>query len=250
METFAFSPLVHILGIFLIIWFHFTANRIDKNGDHRRTNWMTTLGLISWVILCTGLAVQDFYFQNNAGFYPVVVFSLGSGVILGAAYMTMPSFKNLVDILMEKVPLKHTIMIHSLRIAAVGAIYKMMIGTLPIHFVASAGITDLMFGISAIYIAVWIDRFSNRFLIIWNMVGISIFTVALLVMQFSLPGILNVFAGAPTSQMVVSFPMVLVPTFVAPMHIAVHILSLMHILRSGERRTAACGKFVQLLNAV
>ena len=77
------------------------------------------------------------------------------------------------------------------------------------------------------------------------MIGISIFGVALVFMQFSLPGILNVFSGEPTSRMVVSFPMVLVPTFIAPMHIAVHILSIRQILMREERRETVCEKFVQ-----
>ena len=236
MTTFSFSPLVHVIAIFLIIWLHVTAVGVDKTREYRRTIWMTTLGLTVWVILCTWLAIKDFYFQNNATFYPVVIFSLGSGAILAIAYMAIPSFKGLVDMLVEKGSLKHTIMIHSLRIAAAGAIYKMMMGEMPVHFVAAAGITDLMFSASSLYFATRADRFSNRFLIIWNMIGISIFGVALLVMQFSLPGILNVFSGEPTTRMVVSFPMVLVPTFVAPIHIAVHILSIMQILRRGERR--------------
>ena len=234
MSTLSFSPLVHIIAIFLIIWFHFTATGVDKNREYRRTIWMTILGLVAWVILCTGLALQDFFFQNNPHFYPVVIFSLGSGGILAIAYLAIPSFKGLVDLMIEKVPLKQTIMIHSLRVAAVGAIYKMMMGEMPIHFVASAGIPDLTFGASAIYFASRSGRFSNRFLITWNLVGISIFGVALLAMQFSLPGIFNVFSGEPTTRMVVSFPMVLVPTFVAPIHIAVHIISIMQILKRNK----------------
>ena len=250
MNTFAFSPLVHMIAVFLIGWFHFTAVGVDKNREFRRTIWLTSLGLISWVALCTLLALQDFYFQNSARFYPVVIFSLGSGVISAIAYMAIPSFKGLVDMLIERVPLKHTIMIHSLRIAAVGAIYKMMIGLLPVHFVATVGIPDLMFGISAVYIAARVDQFSSRFLVLWNVIGISIFVTALLAMQFSLPGILNVFTGEPTTRMVISFPMVLAPTFVAPMHITVHILSVMQILRREECGKAMCGKFVQSLKSI
>ena len=241
MTTLSFSPLVHIIAIFLIIWFYFTATGVDKNREFRPTIWLTTLGLACWVILCTELALQDFYFQNNASFYPVVIFSLGSGAILAIAYIAIPSFKGLVDMLIEEVPLKQSIIIHSLRIGAIGAIYKMMIGEMPVHFVASTGIPDLMFGTSAIYMATRVSRFSNGFLIIWNMVGISIFGVALLFMQFSLPGILNVFSGEPTTRMVVSFPMVLVPTFIGPMHIAVHILSIMQILKRKKCEETASG---------
>ena len=80
--------------------------------------------------------------------------------------MAITNFKGLVDVLIEEVPLKQTIIIHSLRITAVGAIYKMMMGEMSVHFVASAGIPDLMFGASAIYMATRAARFSNRFLII------------------------------------------------------------------------------------
>ena len=63
--------------------------------------------------------------------------------------------------------------------------------------------------------------------------GIFVLFVALVTLQLSLPGSLRIFTDEPTTRMVVSFPMVLVPTFIAPMFILIHLLSIKQVFEQG-----------------
>jgi hypothetical protein len=97
--------------------------------------------------------------------------------------------------------------------------------------IVPSGVPDLLFGFSAVYVGWNADRLSRRFLIAWNTAGIFVFLGTLVTMQLSLPGPLGIFTDEPTTRMVVSFPMVLVPTFIAPMFILIHFLSIKQVLQ-------------------
>ncbi|MFQ6022397.1 MAG: hypothetical protein ACE5NW_06715 [Acidiferrobacterales bacterium] len=235
-----FSPLTHAIAFGLILWFFISAKKVDSSKKFGTTILLLSLSLILWVALSTALAVQDFYFQKNAFFLPIVIFAILPVAGLMIAYIVSPSVKGLADLFIDHLPRGHLAAIHIARVLAIGTIYKMFAGLLPAHFIVPTGIPDFIFGLSAIYVAWQAEQLSDRAFLVWNIVGLAIFGVALVTMQLSLPGPLHVINDGPTTREVVSFPMSLVPTFIAPFFITVHLVAIAKVLKGANasvRRT-------------
>ena len=231
-----FSPLVHIIALSLILWFAVTAVQLDAAKQFTVTIYGLVSGFILWVVIATLLAIQDVYFNYNAEFLPVIILSSSIVSALPVVYFFSTRIRGLVDMMIDKITRRQIAVVYIARILAIGAIYKMFIGALPVHFVASSAVPDLFFGLSAIYVAWRAERLSNRFFILWNIAGIAILFTALITMHFTLPGLLHFVSDGPTAREVVSFPMVLVPLFVAPFFINLHLLAIAKTWKQGKHR--------------
>jgi hypothetical protein len=64
-SIFPFSPLVHILAFGLIAWIYVTARKIDSAREFGGTILAVTSGMVFWIVICTALAIQDFFFYNG-----------------------------------------------------------------------------------------------------------------------------------------------------------------------------------------
>lgn len=232
----SFSPLVHIIALGLVGWFYSTARRVDREGEHRGAAFGLTVAMLAWIALSTWLALEDFYYEQNPRFLAAAAAAIFTVVAGAGAALLIPPLRGLTDLLTRKLPLQDAIRVQALRATALGTIFKMMSGDLPASFVLAAGVPDTLFGVSAFFVARKADALPRRFLAAWNIAGVLIFIVALVAMQLSLPGPLQLFTEAPTTRVAVSFPMALVPTFIAPALILVHFLSLAQI--AWRRRTA------------
>jgi hypothetical protein len=230
-SIFPFSPLVHILAFGLIAWIYITAKKIDSAREFGGTILALTSGMVLWVVICTALAVQDFFFQNNALFLPTMIFSIFAVAVLPVTYKFSKNLKGLIDLFIDSVPPKHIVSVHIVRLVALGPVYKMFMGLLPAHFIVPSGIPDFTLGLTAIYVSRNVDKLSNRFLITWNIFGMLVFVIALVTMQFSLMGPFQIFTEGPTAREVISFPMSLAPTFTGPVFIGLHFVSIAQILK-------------------
>lgn len=218
-----------MIALALIGWFYWAARRVDHTGTYHSAAMGLTLSMLVWISLCSWLALEDFFYQQNARFLAVVVASIAVVALILGAFLRVPALRGLVSLLMRDLSRGQVIAVQALRITALGAILKMLSGELPATFVLPSALTDMLFGFSAVYVSWNADRWSRRFLIAWNSAGIFIFLGALVTMQLSLPGPLRIFTEEPTTRIVVSFPMVLVPIFIAPMFILIHLLSIKQV---------------------
>jgi hypothetical protein len=71
----------------------------------------------------------------------------------------------------------------------------------------------------------------------WNILGIAVFLLAPLLMHLSMPGPMQVYFTGPTTEEVFLFPMALVPTFMAPMLILLHVAAIWKLLSESRSMT-------------
>ena len=84
----------------------------------------------------------------------------------------------------------------------------------------------------AMYLWVQKTRRAKSFAIFWNVIGIlDFFAVAIPSYLISLPAVNNV---EPSTELMNYFPMVMIPTFIAPFFIVLHFYALRIILRTGN----------------
>ncbi|RYC10952.1 hypothetical protein EUU22_15485 [Ciceribacter ferrooxidans] len=201
--------------------------------------WLCSLAVLGIAIAqlsVGGFFRKEGFFAVLPGFWvPMIPFAISGALLLG-----VPAFRRALWAIGAHLPARAMVLIHGLRIAAIGGVAKGFAGVLPASFALPVGIPDLLFGASALLVGVLWPKggLSRRTLIVWNIIGIAVIVPsAPLLMQMGLPGPLYTFARAPDARVLFEFPLVLAPTLIVPLFIftnAVHAAVLWNGMR-GER---------------
>lgn len=179
------------------------------------------LVLIVWSIISSGFALTGVYRSSEfLALLPGLWFPLVPVGICLIPFAVSSRFRQTLRAIFDATPITWFIYLQALRIAAVGTLYKTLIGTFPLHVELGVGITDLCFGLSALYMAKRSrsKTLNNQVLIIWNLVGAGIIIIpGEILIQMGLPGPMQVFSSPPTTEVMFEFPLVLAPTLVVPL---------------------------------
>jgi hypothetical protein len=200
----------------------FRNRRIGPSGLWWVIIWLGALG--AWGLATSHLAISGDY--KTQAFYrllpglwlplvPIVltVLLLFASISLRRALLT--------------IALQHTramVLIHALRIAALGSLYKTYIGVFPAFFAYFVGLPDLLFGLSALALGLSskLDALGPRAVIAWNLVGIAVILPAPILIQLGLPGPFYTFTSLPDGRALFEYPMVLAPTLVVTFFITMN----------------------------
>ena len=115
---------------------------------------------------------------------------------------------------------------HALRITALGTAAKTAGGEFPLYFEILVGIPDLLFGISALWIAHRARQglLSESTFLRWNLLGaLIIVPSAPILLQLGLPGPLQVFTALPDARAVYAYPMSIAPMIGVPLFVLVNL---------------------------
>ena len=180
------------------------------------------LGVLSlWTVMSSILAIEGFYASSRFWvllpglWFPFVPVSL----CLIPFTLSSPLRNSLIKIL-DATPIIWLVYLQGLRIAALGTLFKTIIGQFPVHVELIIGISDLIFGCSAFYIAkkVRANAIGCRSLAIWNLIGAGIIIIpGEIAIQMGLPGFLQIFNSPPTAEVMFEFPLVIAPTIIVPL---------------------------------
>ncbi|UWR21214.1 hypothetical protein [Sulfitobacter sp. S190] len=177
----------------------------------------------SAIMAVNGVYESDRFLALLPGLWlPVVPFALGF------AALTVPMVrKGLLD-MCAATPDHWFVAIQALRIAAVGTLIKTVQGDFPLEVELAIGVTDLAFGLSALWLFFKArrSRISADALGLWHIVGVLIIIVpGLIAIQTGLPGPMRVFSEYPTSEVMLDWPMVLAPSLVVPNFLLLNVLA-------------------------
>lgn len=197
-------------------------------------------GFSSWFALSGVYDSPEFLALMPGLWLPVVPI-----VILSVLIVLFPFVRRgLMDIAMTTSH-HRLIGIQAFRVLAIGTLIKTLLNVFPLHVELAIGITDFAFGIAAwaIYGAVKRGRISSDALVVFHAVGLLIILLpAQIAIQAGLPGPLQKFSEAPTSEAMLDFPMVLAPSLVVPTFLLLNLLGILAALmqtRAAARRVVA-----------
>jgi hypothetical protein len=222
--------------MFVILTLHaHRAGRIQREGVIRIALLLMALG--GWFATSAALSLHGFYLDERArAFFPLVLGTAAPVTVILAGLVFWPSLRRDLIALVVTAPLEWLIALQSLRIAAVGTIVLWVEGELPGYFIVPVAFPDLAIGLSAPVISYLVRSgrgVSRRVLVAWNLAGAAVFLLAQPLLHLSVPGPLRVIYTEPTTAEVFHFPMVLVPTFVAPLLVVVHLVTVWKLLAGG-----------------
>jgi hypothetical protein len=105
-----------------------------------------------------------------------------------------------------------------------------------------AGAGDMAIGLTGLIIGINAARHGQllpRTVLRWNLLGIADLIIALATGLLTSPSPLQRFAFDHPNQLIAVFPLVLIPTFLVPLAILLHIISLTQLRQAGVRRRKA-----------
>lgn len=197
-------------------------------------SWLAAYAIATSVVGARGLYVSDELLRLLPGLWIQLITVAAFVVPVVLFDRVRHGLRQIVD----ATPLHWFAYFHGLRIAALGTAYKTMIGEFPVYFEVLVGIPDLLFGISAFWIAGKLRRgeLGDRGFMLWNLIGaLVIVPAAPILLQLGLPGPLQVFTALPDARAVFTYPMSIAPMFGVPCFV---LINLWVAWRLWERRAA------------
>jgi hypothetical protein len=188
--------------------------------------------VIGWFLLTIALASIDDY-RADAVRVPTIQYGILVPVLIGGYLIwRSPRLAGLID----AVPQHWLIAIQLYR--ASGAIFLILYaaGKLPGLFAWPAGLGDVLVGILAPVVAVAFVRAPHKnsdLVSAWNIFGLADLVISVAAGFLTSPSPFQLFAFDAPNQLISVFPLVLVPTFLVPVSVLLHLASLTKLRRDG-----------------
>jgi hypothetical protein len=212
--------------------------RTDWNHAERVRIWrISALVLVGWFVVALALSWFGFY-RGAPGRVPTIQYGIFVPILIGAiAIWRSPEVRRLV----EAIPQPWLVAIQFYR--TLGAIFLILhaSGRMPGLFALPAGWGDVAIGLAAPVVALLYARNSGSNAAVvraWNVLGLADLAVAVATGFLTSPSPLQLYAFNNPNELISIFPLVLVPVFLVPLSVLLHIASLAKL-----RREAASGHY-------
>lgn len=224
----------------LIIGVDQALMRTNWSANRRRQTVFTVAAVSAgWFAVSVALASLGAY-RGAPGRPPTIEFGIVVPILVGCLMIwRWPAVVRLMDAL----PPAWVIAVQFYRVE--GATFLILYASkqLPGIFALPAGIGDVGVGLAAL--AIGINAFAGRpprwrTALQWNLFGIADLIIALGTGFLSSPSPFQIFALDRPNELISVFPLVLIPTFLVPLAIILHIVSFIQLGRvSGHFRASA-----------
>lgn len=227
MIPFSVTPVLVAIEIGFICFLALRCGRLDPSSRQIKA-------VYPYLLLITAYAVATSILGARGAFVSPQLLQLLPGLWLQVITVLVcvlplvffPSVRSSMRRIVDSTPLHWFAYFHGLRIAALGTAYKTYTGEFPAYFEALVGIPDLLFGISAFWMARELKkgRIGPRGFMVWNLIGaLAIVPAAPILLQLGLPGPLQVFHGVPDARAVFTYPMSIAPMIGVPLFVLVNL---------------------------
>jgi hypothetical protein len=205
-----------------------------SSHDRVRAMQISTVVLIGWLGATIALGSLGVY-QGASDRVPTIQYGLLVPILIGGFLILRSST---VARVLDAVPQQWIIGVQVYR--ALGIIFLILYGAgkLPGLFAWSAGLGDVLVGVLAPVVALAYARgpHENRDLVwAWNIFGLVDLIVAVTAGFVTSPSTLQLFAFDLPNELISAFPLVLIPTYLVPASILLHLASLVKLRRSVQR---------------
>jgi hypothetical protein len=222
-----------VVALFAVLWRGRTSRREGAVA------LASGVALALWAATTTALARGGFFeAAPGQGVPPVGINFVLVMLVLASSLALSASLRGLLS---DQATL---VRLHLWRFLGVTFLILMVQGRLPPLFALPAGVGDILIAATAAWIARGIDTpRGRRRAIVWNWLGLADLIVAIGLGVTTNPGAANVLRTVPSSEVMSRFPMALVPTFLLPLALTLHVVSLWQLRRgtwarpSVERRS-------------
>ncbi len=192
----------------------------------------TAVGLGIWYGITTSVAAAG-GFVSSPQHFPTILAGLliPLAVSFAALWLVEPLRRALASPRLQPM----LIAMQTYRAAGIGFLVLAAAGQVPAIFGVPAGVGDILVGITAPGAAAALRQGRTSQAVWWNALGLFDLALALTLGVATGPSPLHVIGGT-TSQVLSLFPLVIVPSFVVPLDVLLHVASLRFLLSSHSQK--------------
>ena len=199
-------------------------------ADRSRTLLISAVILIGWLAAAIALGAMGIY-DVNASEVPTIQYGILLPILIGTLMIWRSEAANRI---IDAVPQEWIVGVQLYR--ALGVIFLILYATgkLPSLFAWPAGIGDIAIGLLAPVVGLAYARAPRKaagLVAAWNVLGILDLMVAVATAFMTAPSLLQPIEVQPTSELMTVLPMVLIPTYLVPLSIVLHLASLVKLGR-------------------
>ena len=201
--------------------------------ERARNVGATALVLITWLVAAIALGAMG-AFHSASGALPTIQYGILLPILIGILLIwRSETVKSIVD----AVPQEWLVGVQLYR--ALGVIFLILYaaGRLPGLFAWPAGVGDIAIGLLAPVVGYAYARSPREaagLVRAWNIFGILDLVVALTTGFMTAPSLLQPMEVQPNSELMSVLPMVLIPVYLVPLSIVLHVASLAKLHRTGD----------------
>ena len=184
--------------------------------------WIAAYAVASSVLGAHGFYLREAVLRLYPGFWLQLV----TVAFCVLPVVSLSGLRKALRRIIDATPMQWFAYFHALRITALGTAAKTASGEFPLYFEILVGVPDLLFGISALWIAQRARQgvLSESSFLRWNLLGaLIIVPSAPILLQLGLPGPLQVFTALPDARAVYSYPMSIAPMIGVPLFVLVNL---------------------------
>ncbi len=185
---------------------------------------LTVVAIVAWLVAASAAGVSGLV--NTPGQPPFLLIAfVGVPILSGvAAYALSPAFRAWTG----RLSLTWIVGLHLWRFVGLGFVLGWVFGKLPGGFAIPEGLGDVIAAAGALALLPGLRRgtASRTWLLVWNTFGLVDLVSAIIVGLLYSNGALGVLSrGGVTTERMVLFPVSLIPTFLVPLFILLHLLT-------------------------
>jgi hypothetical protein len=199
-------------------------------GQRERAVGTAGLVLIAWLAV-TGLLARLGAYRGAADRIPTIQFGIFLPILIGVlVFWRSPAVARLID----AVPQQWLVGLQLYRVLGAVFVALFAAGGLPGLFALPAGLGDLAVGLLAPIVATAYARKPNEragSVLAWNIFGIADLVVAVAIGFATAPSPVQLVALDSPNVLISAFPLVLIPVFLVPLSILLHLASLAKLRR-------------------
>ena len=204
-----------------------------SSDDQRRVVGISALVLIGWLGVALALGVSRVY-RGASDEIPTIQFGILGPILIGSVLIVRSSTMARV---IETVPQQWLIGVQLYR--ALGVIFLILYGAgkIPGLFAWPAGIGDVLVGALAPVVAIAYARRPEKngdLARVWNILGLTDLGVAVATGMLTAPSPIQQFAFDLPNELVGAFPLILIPTYLVPLSVLLHLASLTKLRRTAQ----------------
>jgi hypothetical protein len=207
---------VVIVAMFYMMWSGRTTARSE------RVAIVASVVLAAWGVLTATLASTGFYLPIDTKSAPRVGIQLLVALVALALFLaTSASLRSLLT------NQRYLIRLNVWRLVGAVFLLLMFAGQVPALWALPAGIGDIIVGTEAFWVASRLGKpGGTRLAVAFNILGLIDLVTAITLGIGTSPGPAQLFHTTPTAELLTHFPLALVPTFLVPLAIMLHVISL------------------------
>jgi hypothetical protein len=201
--------------------------------DQSRLVRLSALVLIGWFGIAFVLGVSGVY-RGASDQIPTIQYGILVPILIGSMLIVRSSSMARV---IEAVPQQWLIGVQFYR--ALGIIFLVLYGAgkMPGLFAWPAGIGDVLVGTLALVVAIAYARGPEKngdLAWVWNILGLTDLSVAVATGMVTAPSPIQQFAFDLPNELLGAFPLVLIPIYLVPLSVLLHLASLTKLRRTAQ----------------